>query len=258
MIKTVIRIYSNYAESNSHFFTITRRNSTNPRPFRSIPGPKFIHRAFLPGGECFKKDSTTFLNYLHRRYGNIFKLFQLTRESFMVITFDPEDFKKVYRAEGLWPIRKFVPSSDFYRLKVAPESAGMLNLHDQEWYRIRSVLNPIMMHPKIIQTYIPKIDDVTKDFISITKTILDSNNETPANFEDYIKRWALESAALMAFDLRIGALDNKKNNLGAQLVEAVNDVIELYYELDILPSVWRYISTPKFRRLMMRQEEIRR
>lgn len=243
-----------YLTSTKHFTTKPLSNA-EPRPFTEIPGPKFIHRAFLPGGECYKKDASTTFNYLRRRYGDIYKIYQFSTKSFIVVTFDPNDFEKIYRDEGVWPTRQIFPTVDHFRLEVDPTTAGLLNYQGKQWHEIRTLLNPIMMQPRVVNLYVPKIDKLTRELVEIVKTIRDEKNETSPEFEKYINRWVVDSTGLMAFDLEIGAL-SKKDVRADQLIEAVEEATDLIYQLDLLPSIWRYYKTKKFYKCIEAQNQV--
>lgn len=226
------------------------------RPFNKVPGPKILHRAFLPGGECYKKDSTTALNYFRRRYGDIYKIYQFSTGKFMVVTFNPNDFEKIFREEGVWPSRRMFPTVDYFRFNVAPDTAGLLNYQGREWHDIRTILNSIMMQPKIVNLYIPKIDKLTREFVNIVKEIRNDKNETTAEFQKYINRWVVDSSGLMAFDMEIGALNKRDGSKADDFIEAVEEATELIYELDILPSIWKYYKTKKFYQCMNAQNKV--
>ena len=82
------------------------------RPFDDIPGPKRSLQnliAFYRRSEGFTKNyknSQAFFN----EYGPIFKS-NLTEDMLLVHILDPDDYKKVFRAEGKYPER---PLLDFW------------------------------------------------------------------------------------------------------------------------------------------------
>ncbi|XP_063709935.1 cytochrome P450 CYP12A2-like [Culicoides brevitarsis] len=240
-----------YFNKNERFFS----TNVEPRPFHEIPGPKFLHRAFLPGGECYKKDASTTLNYFRRCYGDIYKIYQFSAGSYLVVTFNPNDFAKIYREEGIWPERKMFASVDYFRLEVEPSLAGLLNYQGKQWHEIRTILNGIMMQPKVVDLYVPKVDALTRELVRITKTIRDEKNETSPEFEKYINRWVVDMMGQMAFNLEIGAL-KKTDPRADKFLNAVEKATELIYEMDILPSIWRWYKTKKFYECIEAQKEV--
>lgn len=37
---------------------------------------------------------------------------------------------------------------------------------DEDWYKMRTVVNPVLMKPGIVRRYIPQVDEISKDFIN--------------------------------------------------------------------------------------------
>ena len=82
------------------------------RPFDDIPGPKRSLQnliAFYRRSEGLTKSYKN-SEALFKEYGPIFKS-NLTEDMVMVHIFDPDDYKKVFRAEGKYPRR---PLLDFW------------------------------------------------------------------------------------------------------------------------------------------------
>lgn len=118
-------------------------------------------------------------------------------------------------------------------------------------------MNPVMMNPKAVKIYIPTIDKVTKDFIEVIKRKRDPKTlEMGDNFLDDINNWALESIAFIALNTRLGCLEESRSPDANALIEGMHSFFSLSYELDFLPSMWKYIATPKFNKLMKVLDEV--
>lgn len=66
-----------------------------------------------------------------------------------------------------------------------------------------------------------------------------------------MQKWGLESIAEIALNARLGLLSDGENTAdGNRLAELSRDFSENGFELEIMPSLWRYISTPLFKRQM--------
>lgn len=85
------------------------------------------------------------------------------------------------------------------------------------------------------------------------KQIRDAKNETPENFLDHLNAWALESIGLITLDKRLGAMKNPESSKVNKLTK---EVINLSYEFDILPGIWRKYKTPGFKKAMKKYEEL--
>lgn len=109
------------------------------------------------------------------------------------------------------------------------------------------------MKPRNTVLYVPKIDEIAIDFIKKrVMPLRDEKNEMPSNFADEFNKWALESICYIAVNSRVGVLDEdiEKNQDAKKLIEFIREFFSLVYQLDIEPSMWRYIKTPKFHKLM--------
>lgn len=111
-------------------------------------------------------------------------------------------------------------------------------------------MNPVMMQPKTVGLYVSDIDDVAQDFVELTKKSLDAKQETPADYGTYLQRFAMEAIATVALETRLNVLDPSGQNKGAELAKLTDDVFYLTYQLDILPSIWKFYKTPTFHKLM--------
>lgn len=91
------------------------------------------------------------------------------------------------------------------------------------------------------------------------RLIRDPNTlEMPADFEDHIQRWLLESVSLVALDKQLGLLreHNENHANGMKILSALNTIFTLGYDLEWKPSLWRRVSTPKFRRVMQAMDDV--
>lgn len=76
----------------------------------------------------------------------------------------------------------------------------------EEWYKQRSVVNPVLMQPRSAQMYIGPMDLVAQDFIKKMKTLASANSrgEMPEDFFNELNKWALESICVVALNKRLG------------------------------------------------------
>lgn len=231
---------------------------TNARPFESMPGPsKFeLLKAFLPGGRFYKKPLPE-VNRLYRKdYGEIFMLPGIFGKRNVVFSFDPEDYQKVFRTEGIWPVRRGLDIVHYYRKILRPHifkhAAGLVAEQGENWAHFRKITNPVMMNPKTTKFYVPRMDNVMKEFIERIKLIRDPNNfEVPGDFENDLNHWAMESACLVALDTELGLINNaEKNPEAKEVIDGSRRTFELMYELDFEPSLWKIIPTPKYKKIV--------
>lgn len=108
-----------------------------------------------------------------------------------------------------------------------------------------------MMQPKVVRDYVDSVDGVAVDFVERIRRMRDDNNEVPADFSNEMNKWAMESIACIVFNTRLGIFDeNGPNADPQQFIESVHEFFVFVYELDYLPSMWKFYKTPKFHQMM--------
>ncbi|XP_066263849.1 probable cytochrome P450 CYP44 isoform X1 [Branchiostoma lanceolatum] len=226
------------------------------RRFDEIPGPKglpFIGTAldYSPFGRFpikTKMANSTIERY--KKYGKIYRENLGPRE--MVFVCDPKDIETVFRNDGQYPER---PVSDFivtYRqLKKKP--IGLAQLNGEEWFRVRSSVNKDLMRPKAVGAYVVLQDDVSRELVGLIRGVV-QKGETAGQVPDFTKllyKWSLESLSLVVLGKRIGCLtlDQLPEDSDAQrMIGAVNDFFIGFAKLLMSPPLYKYISTPTWKR----------
>lgn len=198
---------------------------------------------------------------LHRQikeeYGVIAKLPGMLGNEEIVLVLDSDHFETVFRNEGIWPYRLGISTFEHYRKKIRPDvfknMGGLISEQGEPWAKMRSSVSPIMLKPAIANAYIPVVDEIAIEFCDHIKLLRDDNLELPPKFMLELNKWALESIASIALDQRLHILDESKsvkNSRAMALIKAVDDFFTLSFELEMLPSLWRYVATPKYKELM--------
>lgn len=173
---------------------------------------------------------------LYEEYGSISKLPGVFGKPDMVMAFDPNDIEKIFRNEGIWPIRRGMDAFAYYRNKKRPDifkgMGGLVSEQGESWQTMRTAVNPVMLQPKTVKMYVPHVDEVVMDFINKISKTLDSNCELPANFGFELNKWSLESIGVIALDQRLGVLLND-NSVEAKQIIAVS-IINIIPYLNII------------------------
>lgn len=109
-----------------------------------------------------------------------------------------------------------------------------------------------MLQPKTVKKYIDPVERIADEFIERIRSIRDSNQEVPADFSNEMNKWALESIACIGLDQRLGLIggDIGADSDAQKLIQAVHDFINLSFELEIMPSIWKYYKTDTFKKMM--------
>lgn len=197
---------------------------------------------------------------LHRKlkeeYGPITKLPGMLGNKEVVAINNASDFEILFRNEGVWPNRRGISTFDHYRKNIRPDifkdMGGLISEQGEPWAKMRSIVSPIMLKPATVNAYVPVVDEIAIEFCDQIKALRDDKNEMPANFLYELNKWSLETIASIALDQRLHILSTTydPNSRQSQLIKAVDDFFTLSFELEMLPSLWRYMETPKYRQLM--------
>ncbi|XP_050323953.1 probable cytochrome P450 12a5, mitochondrial [Bactrocera neohumeralis] len=235
------------------------------RPFSELPrvGALRLIRKFLPGGAYAKLDFQDLVTTMRTDYGPIFMLPAMMGRPNIVVTHNPDDFRNIFRNEGVWPIRPFSETIRYHRNKWRADFfagvEGAIATQGEQWNAFRKAVNPLLMQPKNIEMYGNKLAQVNQEFVERIRAIRNAETlEMPADFEECIQRWTLESVAVVALDKQLGLLreDSEYYADALKLIVALNDFMALSVDLDYKPTLWRFIATPKFKRLMKAMDNI--
>lgn len=96
----------------------------NARPYEEIPKQSFLSREFLPGGKLFNAPFDDIFNYMREKHGNIVRVPGVFKRPELVVTWNPDDYQKMYRHEGAWPDRLGLASMSYYRKVKRPDIFG--------------------------------------------------------------------------------------------------------------------------------------
>ncbi|KAJ4434894.1 hypothetical protein ANN_23465 [Periplaneta americana] len=232
------------------------------KPYEDIPGPKSLPILgntwrFIPKiGDLNGMGFVELAQYFHKTYGNIAKLSGVPGKSDMVFIFDPDDIEKVFRNEGPWPIRDVVQGAVHYRNVTRKDIfkgvGGLATVHGEEWQKFRSKVNQTMMQPRATKLYTGQIDLVAEDFIERIRAVRDEKLEMPANFNNEMYKWGLESIAYIALDTRLGCFnpDLQPDSEPQKMIDAVQLQFDAMYRLEIQIPFWKIVSTPAWRDLV--------
>jgi len=73
----------------------------------------------------------------------------------------------------------------------------------------------------------------------------------PNDFAEDIRRLILESIGFVSLNTRLGLLgENRDSEEAKRLINALGQIIELGFTLDMMPPIWKYLPHPGFKKLM--------
>uniref|UniRef100_A0AAG5DB37 Cytochrome P450 n=1 Tax=Anopheles atroparvus TaxID=41427 RepID=A0AAG5DB37_ANOAO len=227
------------------------------KPYSSIPTPTIVqlYKGFKKGGRYADLSITE----VHKRWREDFgKLVRVRQwgpgKSDIILSFDPEDYAKLFRSEGVWPFRRSLDTMAYYRQKIRPElfknAGGLVMEQGEKWQQMRTMLNPVMMQPKTIRLYVEQVDEVAREFMTLVTDLRDEKHELPNDFDQWLNRWALETMGVLALNTRFGMMKGREMEQGNAIIKMVRDIFDLTYRLDIEPSIWKIYKTATFKKLM--------
>ncbi|XP_017039762.1 probable cytochrome P450 12e1, mitochondrial [Drosophila ficusphila] len=227
------------------------------KPYADIPGPTKMQliRAFLPGGRYKNLPVHEMFLDLNRQYGNIFRMPSVAGTD-MVLTMNPEDYEIVFRNEGQYPYRRSFEVMDYFkrvhRREIFDGSDGLTSGNGPAWGNMRSAVNPILLQPRNAKLYMKNLLQVSDEFLERIRLIRDPvTQEMPDDFVVDIRHLVIESICSVALNTHIGLLGEQRENKEIQkVVLALQDVVELGFQLDMMPPFWKYLPMPNFRKLM--------
>lgn len=121
------------------------------------------------------------------------------------------------------------------------------------WQDTRTKVNPVMMNPKTVKSYIGAVDQISTDFVQRIRMIRErETQEMPNHFINELNKWSLESISYIALNQRLGLLtEGWETTKGQELIQAVQVFLNLAFRMEIMPSMWRYYETADYKKVMI-------
>lgn len=241
------------------------RNSSSTskiKDYKSIPGPKPL---FLVGNlwRYFPLIGDYRMDALHlnafknqEKYGDLVREPILGEHSILHV-FDPQDIRCVLKSIGKYPQRRSHRALMKYRLDRPSKynSGGLFPENDLVWHKLRNSLQRLFMSAKNIKQYIQPCNEITNELIDY----IDHNVNYKLEIDDFhntLFRWSLENTAVLAMDIRLGAL---KHNLSEQLkllIQSTHDTHAAVIETETSSDLWKLFRTKSYRKLEKAQDNM--
>nr|ASO98054.1 cytochrome p450 CYP333A12 [Spodoptera exigua] len=256
-----------FVRTNSSYQNVRRSYSSAPpahvKPYASIPGLSSLpilgplHHflpvigQFGPGVNIFDMMST-----LHEKYGSIVKLQGVFARSDLVILYEPEHIDQVFRSQEANPLRPGFQTLEYCREVIKKGSLdgiyGLTTAQGEKWRDFRTKVNPALLKLKLVKVYAPPLEEIAQDLVQRIRRYKDDTKYLEKNFDLEITKWSLESVAYVALGSRLGCLgdDVTKDHPGFTLLQCSKDIMDLAFKLEFLPSMWKYIATPAYKKII--------
>ncbi|OWF54646.1 probable cytochrome P450 CYP44 [Mizuhopecten yessoensis] len=245
-----VRKRSTYLTSLDSPQAVDRTLSTDydsAKPFSDIPGPTglpFIGTLMQYTGPFRKYDIDNYQAVLESRWKEFGPVLRETIGNRTAVRlFDPDHVQAVYQHEGVWPnIVPILESSRKYR-ESKDMSPGLGNINGQEWNTMRKAIQTVMMRPHNVAQFLPFVNEVADDVIDEI-CIRKDNEGNIAHFNYLAGRWNLETAGMICFEKRLGALKEGFDSHSQRMIQANLDIFEFSTKLMfVLP--WDFITYRK-------------
>ncbi|XP_030559743.1 probable cytochrome P450 12e1, mitochondrial [Drosophila novamexicana] len=227
------------------------------KPFSELPGPNKFNLicSFLPGGRYRNVPVHDMFLDMKKRYGDIFRMPGLAGSD-LVVTMNPVDYETVFRNEGQFPYRLGFETFEYFKKVHRPDLFegvdGLTSGNGPAWGKMRTAVNPILLQPRNAKLYINNLLRVNDEFLARIRAIKNpETQEMPADFGEDIRRLILESIASVALNTRLGLLsENRESEEAKQLINALENIVDLSFQLNLMPPIWKYLPMPKFKKLI--------
>ncbi|XP_027884403.1 cholesterol side-chain cleavage enzyme, mitochondrial isoform X2 [Xiphophorus couchianus] len=197
-----------------------RRSSSMPVIRQAYPESSSVVRPFseIPG--LWKNGVVNLYNFwkldgfrnLHRimlqnfnTFGPIYREKIGYYESVNIIK--PEDAAILFKAEGHYPKRLKVEAWTSYR-DYRNRKYGVLLKNGEDWRNNRVILNKEVISLKMLENFVPLLDDVGQDFVARVhkKIIRSGQNKWTTDLSQELFKYALESVSSVLYGERLGLM----------------------------------------------------
>lgn len=148
-----------------------------------------------------------------------------------------ELIQQVIKQEGKYPVRCDLPHWKEY-ITMREQAPGMHTNFGEEWYRLRSVLNPKMLKIKEANMYAPTIQEVVTDLIKRIYFLRENQGQGTmvCNVTNELYKFGFEGICSILFEKRLGCLQENIPEETKRFIKAVGDMLTLSEIVIFLPK----------------------
>ncbi|KAM6958598.1 sterol 26-hydroxylase, mitochondrial isoform 2-T2 [Tautogolabrus adspersus] len=240
-----------------HTRNLNVRAASEARKLKSIddlPGPILLTTLYWLFVKGYADKSHLLQDVQKRLYGPIWRSRFGPFDIVNVAT--PELIAQVIRQEGRHPVRAELPHWKEYR-DLRGQAYGLHVDTGQEWYRIRSALNPKMLKLRAVSAYAPIIHQVVGELLRRVELLRCSSQDqsTVSDIAAEFYKFGFEGISAILFETRLGCLQEEIPENTLRFISAVNDMLTLSETVILFPR-WSRSVLPFWRRFVQAWDDL--
>ncbi|XP_028991534.1 sterol 26-hydroxylase, mitochondrial [Betta splendens] len=238
------RVFATRAFSTEMGHTFASQDQ--PRPMDDLPhasSVKLLYRLLFQG---FYNRTHELQIYQKQQYGPIYR----DRVNGVVIN-SPQHLEELLRNEDKFPSRGDMSIWKDYR-DMRGFGDGPFTVEGEQWYKLRSVLNKRMLHPRDAADYSGVISAVVTDFVDriVYLRQCSPRADLVTDLANELYRFSLEGIASILFETRLGCLEKEipagTQDFIAAIAQMFSNVLAVLlmpkWSRSVLPHWKRYIA----------------
>lgn len=203
---------------------------------------------------------TTFI-----RKGGMKNLYEIQREQFerlgpiykgelfgkqIVHVADAEANAHILQTEGTFPLREFIDIDQINDTQLY----SMFGKDYERWKAARSPIAPTFLRPVEVQKFAPGVNDIAEDAVKRLRRELKAGRVANLKFE--LDGYSTENILLLVYGLRMGFYDDPPNPKVIEFIQNTYAFSEAVVSLGAGLPLWRYVTTPAYRKLAQAKEKL--
>ncbi|KAI4560225.1 hypothetical protein MJT46_012463 [Ovis ammon polii x Ovis aries] len=224
-------------------------STRTPRPYSEIPSPG--DNGWINLYHFWRKKGSQRIHFHHienfQKYGPIYREKLGNLESVYII--HPEDVAHLFKFEGSYPQRYDIPPWLAYH-QYYQKPIGVLFKKSGAWKKDRVVLNTEVMAPEAIKNFIPLLNPVSQDFVSLLHKRIkqQGSGKFVGDIKEDLFRFAFESITNVMFGERLGMLEDTVDTEAQKFIDAVYKMFHTSVPLlNLPPELYRLFRTKTWR-----------
>ncbi|XP_074842554.1 cytochrome P450 11B, mitochondrial-like isoform X3 [Carettochelys insculpta] len=164
----------------------------------------------------------------------------------------PQDAAQLFRSEGIFPRRMGIESWAAHR-RLRNHKCGLFLLNGEDWRSDRLVLNKEVISPAGTRKFLPLLDAVARDFVSLLQQRVRKSTRGSLTIDLYADLFCftLEASSYALYGERLGLLEESPDAESQRFIGGVETMLRTTLPLLFLPpSLARWTNAPLWREHM--------